>query len=44
MPAEWKACYRAGKEVNGVVTTFVKDWLKGEIMHVEQGKHAEVFQ
>jgi hypothetical protein len=32
MPPEWKACYRAGKEVNGVVTAFVKDWLKGEII------------
>lgn len=29
---KWKACYRAGKEVNGVFTAFVKDWLKGEII------------
>lgn len=29
---QWKACYRAGKEVNDVVTAFVKDWLKGEII------------
>ncbi len=28
----WKACYRAGKEVNDAVTVFVKDWLKGEIV------------
>lgn len=25
---QWKACYRAGKEVNDVVTQFAKDWLK----------------
>jgi hypothetical protein len=24
----WKAIYRAGREVNGVVTAFVKDWMK----------------
>ena len=29
---KWKAIYRAGKEVNDVITTFVKDWLKGEII------------
>jgi len=29
---KWKAIYRAGKEVNDVVTAFVKDWLKGEIV------------
>lgn len=29
---KWKAIYRAGKEVNDVVTTFVKEWLKGEII------------
>lgn len=29
---QWKACYRAGKEVNTVVTTFVKAWLQGEII------------
>ncbi|MBI5371640.1 MAG: hypothetical protein HZA79_06410 [Sphingobacteriales bacterium] len=29
---KWKACYRAGKEVNEVVTAFVKEWLKGEII------------
>ncbi len=29
---EWKACFRAGKEVNDAVTTSVKDWLKGEII------------
>ena len=29
---KWKAIYRAGKEVNEVVTAFVKEWLKGEII------------
>lgn len=29
---QWKACYRAGKEVNDVFTSFVKEWLKGEIV------------
>lgn len=29
---KWKAIYRAGKEVNDVVTAFVKEWLKGEII------------
>ncbi len=29
---EWKAIYRAGKDVNAVVTAFVKEWLKGPIM------------
>jgi hypothetical protein len=29
---EWKAIYRAGKEVTQVVTEFVKEWLKGEII------------
>ncbi len=29
---KWKAIYRAGKEVNDVVTVFVKEWLKGEII------------
>lgn len=24
----WKAIFRAGREVNGVVTAFVKDWMK----------------
>lgn len=27
-PLKWKAIYRAGKEVNNVVTAFVKEWLK----------------
>lgn len=31
-PLKWKAIYRAGKEVNDVVTAFVKEWLKGEII------------
>jgi hypothetical protein len=25
---QWKACYRAGKEVNAVVTAFARDWMK----------------
>ena len=29
---QWKACYRAGKEVNTAVTAFVKAWLQGEII------------
>lgn len=29
---QWKAIYRAGKEVNEEVTAFVKEWLKGEIV------------
>lgn len=29
---QWKAIYRAGKEVNDAVTAFVKGWLKGEII------------
>ena len=26
--AEWKACFRAGKEVNAVVSDFARDWMK----------------
>ncbi len=37
-PLKWKAIYRAGKEVNDVVTAFVKEWLKGEIIPVEKQK------
>ncbi len=29
---EWKAYFRAGKEVNQIVTDFAKEWLKGEII------------
>lgn len=29
---EWKAIYRAGKDVNSVVSAFVKEWLKGPVM------------
>jgi hypothetical protein len=29
---QWKALYRAGKEVNLEVTKFVNDWLKGEVI------------
>jgi hypothetical protein len=32
---KWKAIFRAGKEVNDVVTAFVKEWLKGEIISKE---------
>lgn len=37
---KWKAIYRAGKEVNDVVTAFVKEWLKGEIIAKEKGTMA----
>ncbi len=30
---EWKAVYRAGKDVNTVVIAFVKEWLKGPVMN-----------
>jgi hypothetical protein len=33
---KWKAIYRAGKEVNDVVTAFVKTWLAGEIIAKEK--------
>ncbi len=33
---KWKAIYRAGKDVNDVVTAFVKEWLKGEIIAKEK--------
>jgi hypothetical protein len=35
---QWKACYRAGKEVNAAVTTFVKTWLQGEIISSKKTK------
>ena len=31
-PVKWKVIYRAGQEVNDVVTGFVKQWLAGEII------------
>lgn len=37
-PLKWKACYRAGKEVNDVVTAFVKEWLKGPILSATKEK------
>lgn len=37
----WKACFRAGKEVNEVVTAFVKEWLKGEIISKEKSRMPE---
>lgn len=33
---KWKAIYRAGKEVNDILTAFAKDWLKGEIIAKEK--------
>lgn len=38
---KWKACFRAGKEVNEVVSNFVKEWLKGEIISKEKIKMPE---
>jgi hypothetical protein len=35
---KWKACFRAGKEVNEIITAFVKEWLKGEIISKEKIK------
>lgn len=35
---KWKAIYRAGKEVNDVVTLFIKEWLKGEIISANKTK------
>jgi hypothetical protein len=35
---KWKAIYRAGKEVNDVVTVFVKEWLKGPIISTGKTK------
>jgi len=35
---KWKACFRAGKEVNEIITTFVKEWLKGDIISKEKNK------
>lgn len=37
----WKACFRAGKEVNEVVTAFVKEWLKGEIISKDKVRMPE---
>lgn len=42
---EWKASYRAGKEVNDIAKAFVQDWLKGEIIaanKVTMPKEAQV--
>lgn len=38
---KWKAIYRAGKEVNDVVTAYVKDWMKGEIIAKQKNKMTE---
>lgn len=35
-PVKWKTIYRAGKEVNQVVTNFVKQWLAGDIISKEK--------
>lgn len=35
---KWKACFRAGKEVNDIITIFVKEWLKGDIISKEKIK------
>ena len=40
-PAQWKACYRAGKEVNEEVKAFVEDWLKGEVISSAKTRMAE---
>lgn len=41
---KWKAIYRAGKEVNDVVTAFIKEWLKGEIIAKEKSTMSAVIQ
>ncbi len=33
---KWKAIYRAGKENNAVVTAFINQWLKGDIISDEK--------
>lgn len=38
---KWKACFRAGKEVNVIISAFVKEWLKGEIISKEKNKLPE---
>lgn len=38
---KWKALYRAGKEVNDVITAFVKEWIKGEIVAKQKNKMTE---
>ncbi|WP_114790523.1 hypothetical protein U0035_18970 [Niabella yanshanensis] len=40
-PVKWKVIYRAGKEVNDVVTGFVKQWLAGEIIAREKTSMAQ---
>ena len=35
---KWKAIFRAGKDVNDVVTSFIKEWLKGEIISANKIK------
>lgn len=40
-PVKWKVIYRAGKDVNDVVTSFVKQWLAGEIIAKEKTSMAK---
>lgn len=40
-PVKWKVIYRAGKDVNDVVTVFVKQWLAGEIIAKEKTSMAQ---
>ncbi len=35
---KWKACFRAGKEVNETITAFAKEWLTGEIISKTKSK------
>lgn len=41
---QWKAIYRAGKEVNAVVTSFVNQWLKEGIMSGNKQKMADLYK
>lgn len=41
---QWKAVYRAGKEVNTVVTTFVNQWLKEGVMTGNKQKMADLYK
>ncbi len=38
--AQWKSCYRAGKEVNDAVKAFVEEWLKGDILSATKTRMA----
>lgn len=41
---QWKAVYRAGKEVNTVVTAFINQWLKEGIMKGDKQKMADLYK